>query len=266
MNSLREHLILEGFSPRTVESYVHAISQLNTRIVKINDNVLLDHKEWLIGHFSARTANARIAAINTYLDHIGYQGIRLKSFKIQQRPFLENVIGRADYERLRDGTLRDGMLFWHFTVRYLACTGARVSEFRRFEVDHARLGCMDLRTKGDKIRRVYIPQELCADTMEWVGALNKEEAPLFAGKNGRVMTSRGVSMGLKRIAKRYGVSPDLVYPHSFRHFFAKSFIKNNPDISLLSDLLGHGSIETTRAYLRRTAEEQREAVNLAVDW
>ena len=89
MNSFREHLILEGFSPRTVESYVHAISQLNTRIVKINDNVLLDHKEWLIGHFSARTANARIAAINTYLDHIGYQGIRLKSFKIQQRPFLE---------------------------------------------------------------------------------------------------------------------------------------------------------------------------------
>ena len=121
------------------------------------------------------------------------------------------------------------MLFWHFTVRYLACTGARVSEFRRFEVDHARLGCMDLRTKGDKIRRVYIPQELCADTMEWVGALNKEEGPLFAGKNGKVMTSRGVSMGLKRIAKRYGVSPDLVYPPPFlQALFRKKFHQEQP--------------------------------------
>lgn len=42
-----------------------------------------------------------------------------------------------------------------------------------------------------------------------------------------------------------------VYPHSFRHRFAKNFLEKFNDISLLADLLGHKSIETTRIYLRR---------------
>ncbi len=72
--------------------------------------------------------------------------------------------------------------------------------------------------------------------------------------------------GLKRAALRYGVDQDVVYPHSFRHLFAKNFIERNPDISLLADLMGHESIETTRIYLRRTANEQRAAVNKAINW
>ena len=45
----------------------------------------------------------------------------------------------------------------------------------------------------------------------------------------------------------------MVYPHSFRHLFAKNFIERNPDIALLADLMGHENIETTRIYLRRTS-------------
>ena len=56
------------------------------------------------------------------------------------------------------------------------------------------------------------------------------------------------------------------YSHSFRHLFAKNFIAKNPDIAFLADLMGHDSIETTRIYLRRTATEQRAAVDEAIDW
>ena len=89
---------------------------------------------------------------------------------------------------------------------------------------------------------------------------------IFPGKNDNAITSRGISVGLKRAALRYGVDQDVVYPHSFRHLFAKNFINRNPDISLLADLMGHESIETTRIYLRRTADEQRAAVDEAVNW
>ena len=57
-----------------------------------------------------------------------------------------------------------------------------------------------------------------------------------------------------------------MYPHSFRHLFAKNFIQRNPDIALLADLMGHESIETTRVYLRRTAQEQHDEVDAVVDW
>ena len=57
-----------------------------------------------------------------------------------------------------------------------------------------------------------------------------------------------------------------MYPHSFRHLFAKNFIAKNPDIAFLANLMGHESIETTRIYLRRTEAEQRSAVDEAIDW
>ena len=58
----------------------------------------------------------------------------------------------------------------------------------------------------------------------------------------------------------------MVHPHSFRHLFAKNFLDRCNDISFLADLMGHGSIETTRIYLRRTEMEQRAVVDKAVTW
>ena len=59
---------------------------------------------------------------------------------------------------------------------------------------------------------------------------------------------------------------EVVYPHSFRHRFAKNFLEKFSDIALLADLMGHESIETTRIYLRRTSSEQQQIVDQVVDW
>lgn len=64
----------------------------------------------------------------------------------------------------------------------------------------------------------------------------------------------------------YGLNPKVVYPHSFRHRFAKNFLEKYNDISLLADLMEHESIETTRIYLRKTASEQQEIVDKVVTW
>ena len=64
----------------------------------------------------------------------------------------------------------------------------------------------------------------------------------------------------------YKMNVDVVYPHSFRHRFAKNFLEKYSDIALLADLMGHESIETTRIYLRRTSEEQRELIDKIITW
>ena len=67
-------------------------------------------------------------------------------------------------------------------------------------------------------------------------------------------------------AEKYGLDKKVVYPHSFRHRYAKNFLEKYNDIALLADLMGHESIETTRIYLRRTASEQQELVDKIVTW
>ena len=58
----------------------------------------------------------------------------------------------------------------------------------------------------------------------------------------------------------------VIYPHSFRHRFAKSFLERCNDIAFLADLMGHESIETTRIYLRKTSTEQQAIVDEVIDW
>ena len=89
---------------------------------------------------------------------------------------------------------------------------------------------------------------------------------LFLNRFGKKITTRGISLQLKKLARKYGLDPVVVYPHSFRHRFAKNFLEKYNDIALLADLMGHDSIETTRIYLRRTSTEQREIVDKIVIW
>lgn len=125
---------------------------------------------------------------------------------------------------------------------------------------------MDLYSKGGKVRRIYIPKALQKEALKWLSEIKQESGYLFKNRFGERITPRGISGQLKVFAKRYGIDQKVVYPHSFRHRFAKSFLEKCNDIAFLADLMGHENIETTRIYLRKTATEQRVIVDRVIDW
>lgn len=154
MKSFARYLQEKGYAQNTVESYVFASEQLLEKVAQLTNQSLLNHKEWLVSSFAPKTANNRIGAINVYLDYIAFDGIRLRGVRIQQKPFLDNVISNEQYVQLIDGLKQDGDWFWYFIVRFLGCTGARVSELRQFKVEHVIAGYMDIVSKGQKLRRI----------------------------------------------------------------------------------------------------------------
>ena len=128
------------------------------------------------------------------------------------------------------------------------------------------MGYFDIYTKGGKIRRIYIPKTLRKEAIEWLGKVNRTTGYLFLNRFGERITTRGIAQQLKNYAVKYGLNKKVVYPHSFRHRFAKNFLDKFNDISLLADLMGHESIETTRIYLRKTSTEQRAIDDEVIDW
>lgn len=260
------HLVEANMAKNTVKAYCFAVSEYMKLYKDVSKKNLLLYKNYLIEKFKPKTVNLRIQAINKYLDFIGKSKLRLKSVKVQNRSFLENVISNADYTFLKNKLKKEENQTWYFVVRFLAATGARVSELIQLKVEHVNAGYFDLYTKGGKIRRLFIPKKLKDEAIEWLKATERTTGYLFLNRFGERITSRGIAQQLKTYAKRYGLNESVVYPHSFRHRYAKNFLEKLNDISLLADLMGHESIETTRIYLRRTSTEQQAIVDRVITW
>lgn len=266
MDKFEQYLRGTNLSENTVSSYSFAVKQYYQQYDTVTKKKLRDYKVWLIENYKPKTVNLRLRALNCYLESIGRDEWKMQFVKVQQKAFLENVISEADYEYFKNCLQRDNELFWYFVVRFMAATGVRVSELIQIKAEHVNTGYVDLYSKGGKLRRIYIPRALREEALAWLEDKGQASGFLFLNRQGRRITTRGIAGQLKVLAQRYGLDPAVVYPHSFRHRFAKSFLERFNDIALLADLMGHESIETTRIYLRRTSTEQQAIVDDVVSW
>lgn len=259
--------LTEGnLAKNTIAAYKYAVNDYLFRYKVINKSNLLLYKTFLIETFKPKTVNLRIQALNKYLEFQKKPRLHLKAVKVQQRSFLENVISNADYEFLKKKLKEEDNQTWYFVVRFLAATGARVSELIQIKVEHVEVGFFDLYSKGGKNRRLFIPKTLQKETTVWLKSINISSGYLFLNRFGSRITTRGISQQLKNFAEKYGMNKSVIYPHSFRHRFAKNFLEKCNDIAFLADLMGHESIETTRIYLKKTASEQQAIVDKVITW
>ena len=266
ITKFRHFLMQQNLSENTVNSYVFTVEHFFVNYEEINKKNLLAYKGMLVEKYKAKTVNLTIQGINKFLEFIKKDKDKLKFIKIQQKTYLENVISNADYEFFKNQLKKDKNIDWYFVVRFLGATRARVSELVQIKVEHVKIGYIDLYTKGGKIRRIYIAKRLQNETLKWLESKNKDSGYIFCNKRGERLTTRGIAHQLKELAIKFKMNPLVIYPHSFRHRFAKNFLDKYNDLALLSDLMGHESIEHTRFYLRRTSEEQQEIVNKVNTW
>ncbi|MEY8355579.1 tyrosine-type recombinase/integrase [Lachnospiraceae bacterium 54-53] len=275
LNDFKKYLKKKNLSNNSITAYAGSVRLFFSMFEDITPENLQRYKNYLISAYRPATVNQRIYAINHFSRfmaetqeeaYILIASYHLPSVKVQQKTFLDTIISNEDYELLKTKLKEDKNYFWYFVVRFLAATGARVSELIQIKVEHLTLGYLDLYSKGGKVRRIYFPDSLCGEALEWCYGKGIRSGFLFLNKDGHLITPRGINFQLKHLARRYGINPDTVYPHSFRHRFAKNFLACFNDISLLADLMGHESIETTRIYLTRSSQEQQQLLDEIITW
>lgn len=150
-------------------------------------------------------------------------------------------------ERLPSESVRDRAI-----ILFLIDTGCRVGGLCSVTLDSLDLPnrCAVVIEKGQRGRRVYFT-ELTAETL----ALYRDTRPdvatpaLFVTVTGRPLAPNGIRMILQRVGKRAGVK-GRINAHSFRHAFARSFLRNGGNLAALGRILGHspGSPVTARFY------------------
>lgn len=262
----KSFLSRQYLAANTIRSYVWTVKHFLEKYKEVTRENLLAYKGYLVENHKPQTVNLRLQALNKYLEFIKQEKLKMHFVKVQQKNFLENVISDADYRFFKTKLKADGHTSWYFVVWFLTATGARVSELLQIKAEHVQQGYLDIYSKGGKLRRLYIPKTLKTEATIWLKDREITSGYIFLNRFGERITARGIAQQLKHFAKQYGLNTDVVYPHSFRHRYAKNFLDRFNDLALLADLMGHESIETTRIYLRRTATEQQAIVDKVVNW
>lgn len=260
LNGFEEWLKNKGRSNNCIDTYVCGIEFFYKKYKEMNTGTLTEYEKEIKSKFSPKTVNLRIAGMTAYFKYTGFKGYEFTRVKEQKSSFCDNAINEEQYNKLIDWAKDNSVKVW-LIAKVIAGTGVRVSELIGLKTKDLDKGYADVIGKGNKQRRIYFPNKLVDDIQDKCG---KEY--IVENKYGTQITTRGVSALLKKASKEAGIPQEVVYPHSFRHFFAKQFMRENNDISLLSDLLGHSNIATTAIYTRLTSDEQKEQINKLVNW
>lgn len=170
ISEFRQYLISKDMAANTVQVYSYALRQFLCRYHQADFSSLHLYKVFLLEHYKPQTVNLRLRALNAYLEFTREKSKKLPLVRIQQKNYLENVISEADYEYLKSCLLRDKRYLYYFLIRFMAATGARVSEVVQFQAEDVQKGFKEIYSKGNKARRIYIPKALRTDALLWLQA------------------------------------------------------------------------------------------------
>lgn len=238
----------------------------------------LDHLEQQ-RHNSARSRNARLAAIHSFFRYVILQEpqhaalaqrvLAMPSKRYTRRPVafltppeVDTLLAAADpntWAGHRDRTL----------LLVAVQTGLRAAELIRLRCEDVVLGCgayLYCHGKGRKERCTPLRKDTVRALQSWLRRRRGQpHDPLFPSARGGPLSHDGLQYLLsKHLAIARRCCPSLarkrVTPHVLRHTAAMTLLQNGVDRTVIALWLGHESVETTYIYLHADLKLKEQAL------
>jgi integrase/recombinase XerD len=293
---LRERLPRErGASPHTCDAYAYAFQLLLAfaakRLKSTPSSLMVEHLDApLVLAFldeleskrgnSARTRNARLAAIRSFARFLEYRvpscmhqircllAIPMKRFDETLVSYLTHdevqAVLDAPDPRTRDGVRDRAMLHIAFAA------GLRVSELVGLRIDDVTLrpqAAIHVIGKGRRERTLPLWKATAKALRAWLPLRGEAACPeLFLNARDAPLTRDGFEYILaKHVAVATLSMPSIkkkrVSPHVLRHSCAMHTLEATRDIRKVALWLGHASVQTTEIYVRADPTEKLEAID-----
>ncbi|HBP24701.1 MAG TPA: integrase [Oribacterium sp.] len=254
----RLHLLEMEKSAATIEKYLRDIRKFSNWLGadrKVTKERVIEYKHMLTECYKTSSVNSMLVALNMYFRYLGWEECCVRGLKCQRQMFTgsQKELRQDEYLRLVKTALQKGQEQIALVMETIASTGIRISELRYITVEAVQQGCANVSCKG-KFRQVFIVKKLRKKLTKYQKCQNIESGPIFLSQKGNLLDRSNVWAKMKKIAKIAGVNTEKVFPHNFRHLFARAYYLNNKDIFYLADILGHASVNTTRIYTRTAGE------------
>ena len=261
INAFKVYLYEEERSGHTIEKYMRDLRFFRQWLQerRIDKSAVIEYKKELCGRYALKSVNSMLSSLNAFFVFMGWYDLKVRTLKIQRRIFADQAkeLSKSEYERLLLAAKNKQKTRLYYLIQTIASTGMRVSEIKYVTCEAVRQGQAVINCKG-KIRQIFLPKKLCQMLQKYIKSRNIKNGPVFITRSGRPLDRCAIWKMLKDLCESADVSKDKVFPHNFRHLFARTFYSLQKDIVRLADLLGHSSIETTRIYTLESGTEHRK--------
>ena len=257
--TLRQRMITEmcvrDFSPRTQQTYLHAVRSLAAFYMRSPENLSRDEvvrffEDLIVRRKMSRAAvNVYVCACRYFYQHVLHReplGFRLPCRgRTRQRP---QILSPDECMRILNASVN----LKHRALLYMAYgSGLRVSELIHLQLPHIESDRMMVFVKSGKGHKDRYTL-LTGAALEQLRAYWLEYRPrtwLFPGADpARPITATCAQQVYHRARRSAGVRR-VGGIHTLRHCFATHHIENGMDPCTLQQLLGHTSLQTTLRYM-----------------
>lgn len=266
-----ETLTIQGYSTRTIQSYVGAVSKLARHFNQSPDQLDDEQIRAFLYHLhtqgdaSRSTINVTINGLRCfYRELLGRSVDELtralpRPRKSVRRPQAYSV---QEVHRL----LECGVISPKYRTFFMTLYGAglRLSEgchLKVADIDSQRMMIRVQQGKGRKDRYTILPQSLLEQLRSYYRLYHPRDWLFVArGQPERPLKARSVQLTFKKAVGHAGL-PDKGGPHVLRHSFATHLIEAGVPVHVVKRLLGHTSITTTMGYLHISQPTLEKVVN-----
>ena len=138
-------------------------------------------------------------------------------------------------------------------LRILLDTGVRLGEVTGLRISDLGDGQLRVLGKGGHERAVPYGRSLDAALRRYLArerpaAFREPGDPLLLGRDGRPLTDAAIYQGMRRLGHQLGMTGVRVSPHTCRHTFAITFLRNRGNVFALQKILGHSDLAMVRRY------------------
>ena len=259
LQAFSNYLAQEEKSAITREKYLRDVRKFESFLQgkAITKENTIAYKNYLIEQgYRVTSVNSMLASVNAFLAFLGLWDCKVKSIRTQRKAYssAEKELTREEYMRLLEASSCNSKL--NLVIQTICGTGIRISELRYFTVEAVRRGEVAVNCKS-KTRTVLVPGALCKHLLRYAKEQGIYSGSIFVTRSGAPLDRSNIWAQMKRLCVAAKVDPSKVFPHNLRKLFARCFYAVSKDIAKLADILGHGSIETTRIYIMTTGQEHR---------
>jgi site-specific recombinase XerD len=268
MTPLRQRFIddlkLAGYSTRTIKSYIYSVSKLAQYFNKSPEHISNEElRNYLLYHKDKYASNTTTMALCA-IKHLFGKTLKrtMPVFNLTRQKKKNKLPSVLSKEEVRYFIYNVRLLRYRALFTIIYCCGLRLNEALNLKVNNIDSNRMTLKVengKGGIDRYVPLPQS-------GLELLRKHyrthKNPLFIfpkcgqGQKDEKSANEHLRKGtvwdvFKKVVTECKFNKK-VHPHTLRHSYATHLLEDGVDIRIISEYLGHKSLETTLIYTHLT--------------